>query len=91
MGEWIQVCFSNTKRVILAQHFKMISNVYGLDKIKTLDGKCLRVIPPTFLFPSNVASVVSSLHFPSNVGQDNQESSFLATRDKTSKCGKPDS
>ena len=78
-------------RVVIAYQFKMISSVYGLDKIQTLDGKCLIVIPPTFLCPSNVVSMISNLHFPSDMGHSHQESSSLAPRTKTSRSGKPDS
>lgn len=53
------VCRSDTpKRARLFQCLEMISNAYHLDKIQTVGGKGLRVLPPTLPCCSHVAWVV---------------------------------
>lgn len=75
-----------------AQHFKMIADAYNFDKIQTWDKKCLTVLPTTLPCYSSVASsYFRSVYFPSDVGHDTQERSFLAPRNMDAKLGKPDS
>lgn len=77
---------------MLAQCLKMISNTYDLDKIQTLDEKCLTVLSPTLPCYSSVASMVSNLYTFSPVwDMTTRKGSSWHQRDKTTKYGKTDS
>ena len=61
---------------------QIVSSVCDLDN-RTLDKKCLRVLPPTSSCYSNVISIgFQSVYFPSDVRHYTQERSFLAMRDE---------
>ena len=77
-------------KVMLSQPSEMIFMLMTLTKIRTLDKKCLRVLN-AFTFPC-YSSVTSSgfwfMHFPSYMGHDTQEKSFLDPGDRGSQIQK---
>ena len=75
---------------MLAQHAEMISNAYDLNKTE-FRWEIPESSPsyPSLLLKCGLNGF-QSVHFPSDVGHDSQETSFLASRDKTTKYRKPD-